>query len=579
MSAAPAKSERSLSLLALSRILDVTRKLAAPFDLDTMLREVVEAAKSVLDAEGGSVWLADHDSHELVMRVGSGIDAVRVPIGRGIVGECARSRTLVNVPDAYADPRFNPEFDRRSGYRTRCLLTLPLVGHDDSLVGVLQIVNRRNGVFDGGDERIAMALAAQCAVALQRVEMTERLLSAEKLKQEIAVARDIQLGTLPKGPPVLDGYDLAGVFRPADETGGDTYDFVPLGQGRVMVLMGDATGHGIGPALSATNVRAMLRVAQRIGAGLDDTFRHINDQLVEDLPEDRFVTAFLGLLDGPHHRLSYHSGGQGPLLHYHDADGTCDFQPPTTFPMGAMPQSAGREARQVVLEPGDVFALISDGVYEYEDASGKQFGEQGVADIIRRHRSKPMAELIGMLLMALETFSGGAAQNDDVTLVLIRRYPDGGGPLGLDSVPTAGEVMSGTVAREFPRSFDSLEPVFDLIRAWFEAQGIDSDQRYAFDFTVEELFTNMVKYNADGQGRLGVALERRGEEVVCTLTDPDSPRWDPTAAPEVDVDRPIEERRPGGLGLHLIRRMVDRVEYHYADRVSRIVFSKRMAKR
>ena len=565
-------------------ILGVTRKLAAPFDLNTMLEEVVDAAKGVLDAEGGTVWLYDAISDQLVLRVARGLEPIRIPADKGIVGECVRTRAVINVPDCYADPRFNRDIDKASGYVTRCMLTLPLVGHDDSLVGALQIVNKKHGVFGADDETIADALAAQCAVALQRVQMTERLIAGEKLKQEISVARDIQMGTLPKAPPAFAGYDIAGVFRPADETGGDTYDFVPVGGDKLMVLMGDATGHGIGPALSATNVRAMLRVAQRIGAGLDETYRHINDQLVEDLPEDRFVTAFLGLLDSAKHELRYHSGGQGPLLHYRAEDDDFDFQPPTTFPMGAMALAAPRPPRVTRLGPGDLFALISDGVYEFEDPSGRQFGEQGVAEIIRRHRGKPMPELIGMLLMAIDAFAGGAPQQDDVTIVLIRRLPPGeraaagGTAVALDS-GGAGGRGGRRVARTFPRSFASLEPVFEMIRGFFEDEGFDADQRYAFDFTVEELLTNMVKYNASGGGELGVALERQGDEVICTLTDPDCPRWDPTEAPEVDTAMALDERRPGGLGLHLIRRMVDQVEYTHEGREGRIVFRKRFAKR
>ncbi len=153
-------------------ILAVTSKLAAPFDLRTMLSEVVSAAKQVLQADGGSVWLYDAATDELILEVATGIEPLRVPAGTGIVGACARDRRLINVPDCYADPRFNPDVDRRSGYRTRCMLTLPLVDHKDVLVGVMQVLNKADGSFDGDDETLAIALAAQCAVALQRVRMT-----------------------------------------------------------------------------------------------------------------------------------------------------------------------------------------------------------------------------------------------------------------------------------------------------------------------------------------------------------------------------------------------------------------------
>ena len=364
-----ARASDGLSRDALRRILDITRDLARPLDLGTLLHAVVDAAKHLLDAEGGTVWQYHPADHVLEMRAARGLDAIRIPADQGIAGECVRTLAPINVPDCYADPRFNRDVDRATGGHTRCMLTLPLLGDDAHLVGVLQVVNRREGVFDADDEAVALALAAQCAIVMQRAQMTEQLLATETLRQEIAVAREVQMATLPTSPPAIPGYDLAGLFLPTDDTGGDTYDFVPRGDGSLFVLMGDATGHGIGPALSATQVRAMLRVAERLGAGLDDAFRHINDQLVADLPEDRFVTAFLGKLDPGAHVLDYHSGGQGPLLHYHAADGVCELFPPTTFPMGAISLPKLKSPERVRLAPGDVFALVSDGVYEYQDAA------------------------------------------------------------------------------------------------------------------------------------------------------------------------------------------------------------------
>jgi phosphoserine phosphatase len=575
---AAAQASAGLSQDKLRRILDVTRDLARPFDLDTMLYAIVDAAKELLDAEGGTVWQYQAGDRMLEMRVARGLDAIRIPADRGIVGECVRTLAPINVPDCYADPRFNRDIDRASGQRTRCMLSLPLVGYDDQLVGVLQLVNRLVGVFEADDEAVAAALAAQCAVALQRMQMTERLVSAEKLRQEISVAREVLMGTLPKAPPMLPGYDFAGLFQPTDDTGGDTYDFVPCEDGRVFILMGDATGHGIGPALSATQVRAMLRVAPRLGAGLDDAFRHINDQLVVDLSEDRFVTAFLGQLDPRTHQLRYHSGGQGPLLHFRAADLGCEFSPPTTFPMGAMPLPALKPARVATLAPGDVFALVSDGVYEYQDAEERQFGEEGVAEVLRRYHDRPMPYLLGRLMEALREFGRGAPQLDDVTVVLIRRLPlamatEAGTATVSASQP--GEA-DGEARQDFARSFDALPAVFEFIQRCLAADGVGADARYAVEFTVEELFTNMVKYNPRGAGGIELAIAREPGQLVCRLSDPDSAFFDVTAAPDVDIGAGAESRQPGGLGLHLIRRLVDSLEYDYSGRTSRITFRKRL---
>ncbi|HYT98508.1 MAG TPA: GAF domain-containing protein, partial [Casimicrobiaceae bacterium] len=284
MSARP--RQRQLSARDMEAILGVTSALAAPFDLMTMLGEVVAAAKQVLSADRGSVWLYDPVTDELVLEVATGIQPVRVPSGAGLVGACARERQIINVPDCYADPRFDPRVDRSSGYRTRCMLTLPLVDHKDVLVGVMQVLNKSGGVFDEDDEALATALAAQCAVALQRVRMTAALIEGEKMRQALEMAREVQMSTLPAVMPKVASYDVCGTFQSADLTGGDTFDLSMLDQG-LLIVLGDATGHGIAPALSVTQMHAMLRMAFRLGADLQTAFVEVNNRLTETLAADR----------------------------------------------------------------------------------------------------------------------------------------------------------------------------------------------------------------------------------------------------------------------------------------------------
>ena len=406
---------------ALRRVLEVTRKLAAPFDLDTMLTEVVDVSRNILDADRGTVFLYDEETDELVVRVATELGSIRIPADKGIVGESAQTRKLINVPDCYADKRFNRAIDKETGYRSRCMLTIPLLGFEESLVGVLQILNKNEGTFDEEDEFVAMALAAQAAVVLHRAKITEQIIESEKLDREIAVARDVQIGTLPKEMPTIDGYGFAGAFSPTDQTGGDLYDFVPLDDQRLFLLMGDATGHGIGPALSATQVRAMLRVAIRLNADLSDAFVHINDQLCEDLPDDRFVTGFFGLLDAAENKVRFHSGGQGPIMHFHAASGEYDWHPATTYPLGYMPQTDLSAPLELDLAPGDILGLISDGIYEYENEQGVQFGLDGVARVIDRLPDANAEDVVAEILRAVRQHGGSVPQADDITIVLARR--------------------------------------------------------------------------------------------------------------------------------------------------------------
>lgn len=132
--------------------------------------------------------------------------------------------------------------------------------------------------------------------------------------------------------------------------------------------------------------------------------------------------------------------------------------------------------------------------------------------------------------------------------------------------------------RDFARSFDSLEEIFAFVRGILDPRGVDAADSYAIVMAIEELFTNMVKYNANGRGRIELEIQCSGSVVTCSLSDPDSDRFDINAVPDANIHLPVEQRRPGGLGIHLIRRMVDSIDYDYAGRRSRITFHKTLAR-
>ena len=152
-------------------------------------------------------------------------------MGRGSGRRLRAGRAAINVPDCYADARFNPAVDRRSGFHTRCSLTLPLIDHRDALVGVMQVLNRDGASSTPPTKRWAEALAAQCAVALSRVRMTEALIAGELMRQELELASRVQRSTLPAAMPAGAGLRRARHFLPAPTTGGDTYDLALIQQG------------------------------------------------------------------------------------------------------------------------------------------------------------------------------------------------------------------------------------------------------------------------------------------------------------------------------------------------------------
>jgi phosphoserine phosphatase len=432
----------------LERLLGVARRLGATVDLDAMLAAIADAATTLLDCERATVFLYDAAADELCSRLatgiaGSPITEIRFPASLGIAGDVAKTGRLVNLPDAYADPRFNPEFDRASGFRTRSMLAVRLADHDDATVGVLQLLNKRAAAFDARDEEIAGFLGSQAGVAIQRQRLLAHFAEKQRIERDLSIARSIQQGLLPRDRPHVPGFDVAGWNQPADETGGDFFDFHPLGDGRLTLTIADATGHGIGPALVIVEARALLRALVGGSGGLEQAVNDVHRLLCLDLPENRFVTAFCGILDPTTATIEYLSAGQGPILLYEAASATIRELPPQGLPLAFFPEATYSGVATLTLAEGDAVVLLTDGFYEWADATGEAFGEARVHDLVRRLHDRPAAEIIEALYAAVVRFAAGTRQGDDLTAVIvkktaaIRAEP---GTAGSGTVAMAGDV-------------------------------------------------------------------------------------------------------------------------------------------
>ncbi len=402
-------------------LLEVAHELGATTELLPLLQKIERAILQVMNCERGTVFLYDKATDELYSLVATGEETIRFSAKLGIAGEAFQTRSMVSVPDAYADERFNPAIDKQTGFRTRNLLTFPMAGHDGSVVGALQALNKRDGAFETDDESRAEALGKLAGVGIQRQMLLDEYAHKQQLERDLALARDIQQRLLPTQEPEVQGYDIAGWNKPADETGGDCYDYVPLKNGRLGVLMADVTGHGVGPALIAAECRALVRALASVSADPFEILARANELIHPDLDSGRFVTTFFGALDPVEHRVDYLSAGHGPLLHYHHASGVTREIAATTFPMGILSELETGHAPPIALRRGDMLVLVTDGFFEWANLKGEQFGTKRLADLIHTHRNLPAADIIARLHTSVTTFGQNTPQNDDLTAVIIKR--------------------------------------------------------------------------------------------------------------------------------------------------------------
>jgi serine phosphatase RsbU (regulator of sigma subunit) len=243
----------------------------------------------------------------------------------------------------------------------------------------------------------------------------------DRLKHDLEIASQIQQRLLPRSLPDLAGYQIAAVSRPADETGGDYYDWQEISRQRAVFSLGDVTGHGIGPALVTAACRAYVRSALGNEPVPTAVLRRVNSLLYADLTEGRFVTLALVDLNAETHEVLMLSAGHGPTLHVRGGDGTVKEIDSQGLPLGLYEDGMLEEPVQFRLDPGDLVVLCSDGFFEPANAAGEEFGMSRLTGLIRNNRHESPERLLAVMEDTVRRFLGTAPQPDDMTALVIKR--------------------------------------------------------------------------------------------------------------------------------------------------------------
>jgi serine phosphatase RsbU (regulator of sigma subunit) len=265
---------------------------------------------------------------------------------------------------------------------------------------------------------VAAQIRGHVIAALQDVEHRAKI---AELEHDLGIARSIQQGLLPDAAPSLPGFEISGWNQPADETGGDYYDWQRLPDGRVAVTVADVTGHGIGPALIMSACRAYSRAALADEPDLGRLLNRLNPLLHGDLPPGRFVTFAVALLDPSGGRAQLASAGHGPLLFYSANRDSFDCFEAQGPPLGLLPAVSYGAPEILRFEPGDMLVLVTDGFIEFANAAGEEFGAGRVCEVARANRDRAPAEMIAELRSAVAAFAAGSSQMDDLTAVVVKR--------------------------------------------------------------------------------------------------------------------------------------------------------------
>ena len=238
------------------------------------------------------------------------------------------------------------------------------------------------------------------------------------LESSLQIARDIQQNLIPSRSPELDGFDIAGTYLPAEATGGDFFDYVFLSDGTLGIVVGDVSGHGLGPALVATEIRAHLRALVQASSDISQITTIANRLLWADIGAETFATLFFLKLDGPKKSATFASAAHQSFVVHPSGETTA--LDASALPLGMLDETQVPSSPPLPLNSGDILLLMTDGLTETLNPVHGLFGKDRCLAIVREHHREPAEKIIDRLLHAAQSFAQGERQHDDITIVVVK---------------------------------------------------------------------------------------------------------------------------------------------------------------
>jgi phosphoserine phosphatase RsbU/P len=413
----------------LKKLAKITRIINASLDISKLLKAVMEAVKQIMQTEASSLLFYDEKSDELVFKVALGKagekleEKYRIKSGIGIVGWVAKHRLPLIINDVYTDERFNPEFDRITGFTTRDVICLPLL-FKGKLIGVIEGINPKDrDEFTDEDLELFQAFADQAVMAVQNAILFENALEEKRIRGELDSARTIQQNLLQPFAEDLPGFSIACQSITALEVGGEFYDFFDFGNKLYGITLGDIHVKGIPGALSAAMISGAIKMlAYKRGTRPIAFIKELGRFICDNVSSFKEVSFFYSLYNSLEKTLEFaNTGFAYPIL---VRDGVARYLKFNTHSFKAPDQACATEVEypkkvRVHLRSNDVFVIVTDGIINLRNNQAQQFGLKRVMDIIQSVDGTPV-EIIDALKHEADTFVGKLEKREDISIICFK---------------------------------------------------------------------------------------------------------------------------------------------------------------
>jgi len=424
----------------------------------------------------------------------------------------------------------------------------------------------REVVVKTGDELEQLAMSFNMMTGQLRkhiAEIARATAERQRIDTELEIATRIQMGMLPNDFPPFRGrkneFDLYAQVHPAKEVGGDFYDFFFVDDDHFAVIVADVSGKGIPAALFMAITKTIIKNHLQSGEAPALALEIINHQLCDNNIMDMFVTVWLCILEISSNRLTFVNAGHNqPLVRRKDQGFTFLLTPPD-LPLAGMDDTR-YHSREMQLESGDMLFLYTDGIVEAADSSGALYGKERLRSYLNKNADAwPLNAMLPCLRADIAAFAGPAEQSDDITMLAIRIAGD--------------EPSSQTITLK--ADLADLDALTAFIDQALEKGGCPDHLRIKIELAAEEVFVNIINYAGTSEVKIESRLVADSGKTAMTLVFCDRGlAFNPLEYDEPDISLPLEERKPGGLGLLIVRKTMDTIQYSREDGINRLEISK-----
>ena len=406
----------------LSIINDISTAINSTLSLEKIIELIVQKCIKHMMVEQGTVTLLENGAQDnqfktIMRQTDQSSGYMPFHLDTQITGWMLKNKKPLIIDDLDSDDRFRTLESEENPIRTLLSVPLMLKGR---IIGALNVFNKHGGIkFSEPDKRLLCIISTQSAQVIENARLYEEEQSLMRIQEEMKIAYNIQMGLLPKGAPMIKGYDLAGKSLPAKSVGGDYFDLIRLGDGRLFFCLGDISGKGMPAALLMSNMLATLR-----GQNLDLTtpgsiLNYSNEHMFRNTDPERFSTLFLGILDPENSELTYSNAGHN-LPFIVNEKGSVKRLEMGNIVLGAI-EDVTYEEDSLKLEKGDTLLVFSDGISEAINPDEEEFGEDPLPALVNANRESTAMGLIDTIIEEVIRHAGKAPQRDDMTMLVIKR--------------------------------------------------------------------------------------------------------------------------------------------------------------